>query len=124
MARARLPLTKLKAADLPAVCMICARPADAHVTRTFVWRPSWRKIALLISVSILVPAFCILMCLGLATGWQNAAMGCVCTIPIGVAPLLISLIAGFIHPRRCQVECPVCARHRRYWIWRGFWMTA
>jgi hypothetical protein len=44
----------------------------------------------------------------------------VCTIVAW--PVL--LVMGEARKRRATADLPMCRRHRRYWIWRGFWVLA
>src|SRR5262249_14098460 len=37
---------------------------------------------------------------------------------------LVFLVVGITNTLRVTVECPVCSRHRGYWTWRGFWLSA
>ncbi len=124
MARVRLPLSKTRAADLPGVCMICGRAADTHVQRTFVWRPSSLRTGLLVSAAILAPVVLVMLLVGAAFRWETAGMLCLCALPAAAAPILISLVAAFMRSRHTTVECPVCQGHRRYWVRRGFMLTA
>src|SRR5262245_58139719 len=94
MARVRIPLNRTKASQLPAVCIVCGAPVDAHVAKLFSWRPSFLSIGFLLGL-FMCPA-----------------------VSLAIA------IVGFLSTRRVLVECPVCERHRSYWAWRGFWMTA
>jgi len=94
MARVRIPLNRTKASQMPPACMICGGPVDTHVARLFTWRPPFLSLGFLVSVF-----FC---------------------FPVAIAILVV----GFVSTRRVTVECPVCERHRGYFAWRGFWMTA
>jgi len=94
MARVRIPLNRIKAAHMPPVCIVCGQPVDAHVPKTFTWRPSMLSWGFW---------FCVFFC-------QPA--------------LLLILAVSFMNTRRATVECPMCERHRRYWAWRGFWTVA
>jgi len=66
------------------------------VRKTFTWRPRWLRVASIVSLLL------------------------VCTIVSW--PVL--LIMSEARRRRATAELPMCPRHRRYWVWRGFWVLA
>jgi len=96
MARVRLPRTSLERSELPPVCVICGRAAVANVRKTFNWRPRWLFAASFVRVLLF--------------------------FTIVAVPFLF--IISEAQKRRATVDLPMCQRHRRYWVWRGFWVLA
>jgi hypothetical protein len=96
MARVRLSMKNLQSADLPPVCVICGRAADLSLRKTFQWRPQRLFTASIVRMLLL------------------------CTIVSW--PILF--VISETRKRRATVDLPICRRHRRYWIWRSFWILA
>ncbi len=96
MARVRISLQHLRRDDFPPVCAVCGRPADGNVRKTFLWRPRWLTAGSLLRALLLLSI----------VAW----------------PFLF--LINEARRRRATAELPMCHRHRRYWIWRGFWVLA
>lgn len=92
MPRVRLLQTETRPAGQPPLCLVCGRPAATHVARQFSWRPPWLTYSLWPAVFCFFPA------------------------------ALIIFAIGYARTRRATVETPLCASHRYYWSWRGFWL--
>jgi hypothetical protein len=121
MARIRLTLSEVRPGALPLVCMACGQTAVTHVSRSFSWRPAWMSTAFRVGVYGLLPVLLLIglsgfFCMPLALAVIIAFL-----LVIATAALIITV---FVTSRRVTVDGPMCDRHRYYWGWRGFWMTA
>lgn len=94
MTRLRMYAFEARPGALPLICMVCGRPAVAHPTRQFSWRPSSITFAFRVGVFLCPPL------------------------------ALLVLLIGFIQTKRMTIETPLCARHQHYWALRGFWISA
>jgi hypothetical protein len=99
MAQIRLQIKETVASGLPPVCIVCGRPAVTHVRKTFLWRPGWTSWLLLSSLFLTLFTLMVLL-------------------PLFIVVVVVSLA----RTRHRAVETPLCALHRHYWGWRGFWL--
>jgi hypothetical protein len=104
---------------MPAACMICGGPVATHVTKMFVTRPKWTSIFFFLSAFGCVVFFFLILAAG--AGGIGMALGICACLPLLVGMIAFAVI-GTISTRRMAVECPMCERHRGYWVWRGFWV--